>query len=213
MKETGISKCQKNKIILMTILIIIFILIWILIQNGSMKVFDDYVYSIIKNIQNEGLTDVLIIFTNLGGTVSLFFIMLVTVIGMFVTKKRKDGVSVTLNLLISTCTYVVLKSLFQRPRPPIDERLIEETGYSFPSGHSTNNMAFYAFLIFLVWQNIENKKVRNVLTVLLSCIPVIIGFSRIYLRVHYPSDVIAGFCLGVLVVIFFTSTIYKKIKD
>ena len=107
---------------------------------------------------------------------------------------------------------MILKSMIQRPRPPVEERLIEENGYSFPSGHATNSMAFYMLVICLVYQNVKNKKLRNMLCLILSIFPMVIGFSRVYLRVHYISDMIAGFCLGIMCVILFMSCIYQKIK-
>lgn len=194
------------------ILALVFITIWICIQTGSIQTFDSYIYQLVKNMRTDMLTAILKGITELGSTVGLFFIALITVIIMFILKKRKIAIGVTLNLLISSITYVVLKNIFQRPRPPIEERLIEETGYSFPSGHSTNNMAFYVFAIYLIYKNIKNRKIRNVLCVILGIIPILIGFSRVYLRVHYPSDVISGFCLGIILVIVFKSFVYKKLK-
>ena len=106
-----------------------------------------------------------------------------------------------------------MKNIFQRPRPPIDERLIEEAGYSFPSGHTTNNVAFYGLAIYLIYKNVKNKALRNILCCILAFIPLIIAFSRIYLRVHYPSDVIAGTILGIICVVIFINFIYKKISE
>lgn len=177
-----------------------------------MEYFDNYIYEIVKNNRSDTLTSIMKIITNLGGTVSLFFIVILLVTIMLILKKRKYAIGITLNLLISSITYVILKNIFQRPRPPIEERLIEETGYSFPSGHSTNNMAFYAFAIYLIYNNVKNKKIRNILCIVLGIMPLLIGFSRIYLRVHYPSDVIAGLLLGIVLVIIFIKLIYKRIK-
>jgi len=181
--------------------------------NGNINKFDNYIFNYVKTIRNESLTNILIFITNMGGTIGLFFITLVTVIILFLLKKRKFAIAITLNILISTSTYVILKNIIQRARPDIQERLIEETGFSFPSGHSTNNIAFYCLAIYLIYKNVKSKKARNMLCIILSIIPISIGFSRIYLRVHYPSDVLAGFCLGGMCVIIFINLIYKKIKD
>lgn len=203
----------KFKYLLFLILLLVFVIIWIGISTGIMQSFDNCIYEAVKNIRTDILTSVLRVITELGGTVGLFFIALITVMIMFILKKRRYAIGIILNLLISSITYVILKNIFQRTRPPIEERLIEESGYSFPSGHSTNNMAFYAFAIYLIYSNVKNKKIRNILCVLLGAIPILIGFSRIYLRVHYASDVIAGFSLGIMLVIIFTSFIYKRIKE
>lgn len=212
-------KINKNLIknnsrwIVLIILLTIFIILLINMLNGNIKEFDNYIFSRIKSIRNENLTNMLIVITNIGGTTGLFFITLATVIILFLLKKRKFAIAVTINILISTSTYVILKNIIQRSRPDIQERLIEETGFSFPSGHSTNNMAFYCLAIYLIYKNVKSKRIRDILCMILSIIPIIIGFSRIYLRVHYPSDVLAGFCLGVICVIVFTNFIYKRIEN
>ena len=126
--------------------------------------------------------------------------------------RKKDGIVVALNLMISSLICMILKNMIQRPRPPVEERLIVEDGYSFPSGHATNSMAFYLLAICLIYQNVKNKKLRNVLCLILGIFPILIGFSRVYVRVHYASDMIAGFCLGMMCVILFMSFAYQKIK-
>lgn len=175
--------------------------------------FDNAVYSFIINIRNPILTEILKVITNFGGILNLFIITLVTVVILLILKKKKFAIAISLNILISSTTYIILKNIFQRPRPPIGERLIEEAGYSFPSGHTTNNVAFYGLAIYLIYKNVKNKVLRNVLCCILACIPLIIAFSRIYLRVHYPSDVIAGTVLGIVCVVIFINFIYKRISE
>lgn len=182
-----------------------------LLTCGLTQNLDNEIYNLIKKIQSKELTKILIVTTNLGGILSLFSIALITTIILFLFKKRKLGIAVELNLIISTCVYILLKNIFQRPRPDVIENLIDVTGYSFPSGHSTNNMAFYAFAIYLVCENVKNKKLKIIFCVFLGMIPILIGFSRIYLRVHYFSDVIVGFCLGIINVVLFINYVYKRI--
>ena len=203
---------KKKYKILFIVLLFVFILLLICVKSGIAQNIDNNIYETIKNWQNREVTEILKMITNLGGTIGLFGIALVTILVLFFCQKRKEGIGVALNLMISSITYFVLKNIIQRPRPPIHERLIEETAYSFPSGHSTNNMAFYALAICLVYQNVKNKKLRNVICILLVMFPILIGFSRFYLRVHYLSDVLAGFCLGIMCVIVFMSYGYPKIK-
>lgn len=193
-------------------LIAIFIFFVIQITTCKIEIFDNAINEWILNIRNPNLTNILTIITNFGGLISVFYISLILTMTMFIFKKREYGIGISLNVLFSSLIYIVLKNIFQRPRPPIEERIIEETGYSFPSGHSTNNMAFYGFIIYLIYKNIENKVLKNILITMLSILIILIGFSRIYLRVHYASDVIAGFCLGIICVILFVSIIYKKIE-
>lgn len=203
---------KKKYKILFVILLLLFILLFLGVKTGVAQAIDNKIYGAIQNYQNESITEILKGITNLGGTIGLFCIALLTVLTLFLCQKRKYGIAIALNLMISTVSYFILKNLIQRPRPPVMERLIEETAYSFPSGHSTNNMAFYALAICLVYQNVKNKKLRNGICIVLAIIPILIGFSRFYLRVHYISDVLAGFCLGIMCVILFMSYGYQKIK-
>lgn len=78
---------------------------------------------------------------------------------------------------------------------------MKKHGFSFPSGHTTNNIAFYGLAIYIIYNNVKNKKLRNILIIIFSLIACIIPFSRIYLRVHYVSDVLAGICLGIICII------------
>ena len=124
-------------------------------------------------------------------------------------KNKKVPIAITLNLIISTALNVLLKNIINRPRPD-GYRIISETGYSFPSGHSMISMAFYGLILYIVFKNVKNKNIRNLLTVLIAILIFLIGFSRIYLGVHYVSDVLGGFIISIAYLILFT-TITKPI--
>ena len=112
-----------------------------------------------------------------------------------------------MNIAIIAILNQVLKRILQRPRPT-EFRIIEETGYSFPSGHSMVSMAFYGYLIYLIYKYIKNKYVKCISIVLLSILICSIGISRIYLGVHYTSDVLGGFLISVsylIIYIMFTN--------
>ncbi|WP_299758537.1 phosphatase PAP2 family protein [uncultured Pontibacter sp.] len=102
-------------------------------------------------------------------------------------------------LLISFSTSILnqlLKRFFERPRPSF--AMLEQSGLSFPSGHAMIGGAFYGVLIYIVWRTVPGAAWRWLLTCLLSLLVLLIGFSRIYLKVHYATDVLAGYALGVL---------------
>ena len=143
--------------------------------------------------------------TNFGGAI---FLITLTVILFILIKNKKIGLSIFSNLIIITVLNQLLKRILQRPRPT-EFRIIEETGYSFPSGHSMVSMAFYGYLIYLIYKYVENKYVKWISIVLLSILICSIGISRIYLGVHYTSDVLGGFLVSISYLILFISTVNK----
>ena len=143
--------------------------------------------------------------TNFGGVI---FLITLTVILFILIKNKKIGLSIFSNLVIITVLNQLLKRILQRPRPT-EFRIIEETGYSFPSGHSMVSMAFYGYLIYLIYKYVKNKYVKWISIVLLSILICSIGISRIYLGVHYTSDVLGGFLVSISYLILFISTANK----
>ena len=101
-----------------------------------------------------------------------------------------------------------MKFFFQRPRPE-EYRLISESGYSFPSGHAMVSMAFYGLLIYIVYRYVKNVYLKYGLMVILFMLILFIGISRIYLGVHYTSDVLGGFLLSICYLIVFTKVMGK----
>lgn len=143
--------------------------------------------------------------TNFGGAI---FLIVLTIILLISIKNKKIGLSIFSNLAIITILNQLLKRILQRPRPT-EYRIIEETGYSFPSGHSMISMAFYGYLIYLIYKYVENKYVKWILISLLSVLICLIGVSRIYLGVHYTSDVLGGFLISISYLIIYISAVNK----
>ena len=143
--------------------------------------------------------------TNFGGAI---FVISLTTILFFVIKDKKIGISIITNLGIVTILNQIIKFIMQRPRPT-EFRLIEETGYSFPSGHSIISLAFYGYLIYLIYKYVKNKYIKWTLIVLLSILICSIGISRIYLGVHYTSDVLGGFLASISYLVIYISAVNK----
>ena len=144
--------------------------------------------------------------TNFGG--AIFFVVL-TIILLVTIKNRKIGLSIFSNLAIITILNQLLKRILQRHRPT-EYRIIEETGYSFPSGHSMISMAFYGYLIYLIYRYVKNKYIKWSSIAILSILICAIGVSRIYLGVHYTSDVLGGFFISISYLIIYISAVNKS---
>lgn len=119
---------------------------------------------------------------------------------LFIRKHRWHSLKIPVVALGSITLNLLLKYLFSRPRPLLPE--VEASGLSFPSGHTMVAASFYGLLIYLIWNTVRSVAWRNVLVLLLSLFIVLIGFSRVYFRVHFASDVLAGFAAGFLWLVF-----------
>ena len=129
----------------------------------------------------------------------------ISLVAFWLVRKKRLQVPLIANLGISVILNLGLKALFTRPRPVEVRPLVVEAGYSFPSGHSMAAAAFYGFLIYLLWRSNASRKSKRWGTALLVSVIGLVGFSRIYLGVHYLSDVLGGFMVSGFYLLVFTS--------
>ena len=163
-------------------------------------------YKIVSRFLISDFTTPIVKFiTNFGGAIILIVVTIALLISI---KNKKIRLSIFSNLVIITILNQLLKRILQRPRPT-EYRIIEETGYSFPSGHSMISMAFYGYLIYLIYKYAKNKYIKWTSIILLSILICSIGISRIYLGVHYTSDVLGGFLISISYLIIYISAVNK----
>ena len=158
--------------------------------------FDETIFLFFKDfINHQRLNQLMESITNLSAPQLMMYAFPIIVVIFFIFKLKRES----LFLLISGGGGLLLlsafKRIFERARPPYP-LLYAETGFSFPSGHATFSFVFYGALAYLVWISDFPKYLRILMMVFLIFLSLAIGISRIYLRVHFPSDVIAGFALG-----------------
>ncbi|MEO6894908.1 MAG: phosphatase PAP2 family protein [Ginsengibacter sp.] len=119
-------------------------------------------------------------------------------IAIFFNKKRKHtALNIALVGISSTALLFLCKDIFKRQRPG-NPLIHAANGFSFPSGHSFSSFTFYGIIAYLIWRGKMHQWKKIALTIFLVLLASIISYSRIYLRVHYPSDIIAGFCLSIV---------------
>ena len=189
-------------------LIIVLMMLEDIFENEQLAL-DMVVYRlVILNLRSEPLTVFMKTITNLS---SAYVLIAITIGTLIFVKNKKVGWCIASNLLITTLLNQLFKNIIQRPRPD-GYRLIAESGYSFPSGHSMVSMAFYGFIIYLIYKYVKNKYIKWGLITLLSILIITIGISRIYLGVHYTSDVLAGFLISISYLILYTNIINKLFK-
>ncbi len=144
--------------------------------------------------RNPFLVKVFKIVTYLG-EVKLVAILIVLVILYLWYQKKKDYILPFLVTIVgSTAVSGLAKIVFHRARPL--NAVYLESSYSMPSGHATIAVAFYGFVVYYLWMNIQSKIVKNIILIVSIILMLAIGFSRLYLGVHYLSDVLVGYLLG-----------------
>ena len=204
------NKFLKNygKYIIVGIGIVIFGIIATLLLIDKIAPFDNIIYNAIISLKSDSVTTFFKLITKLCNEK---FIIIATVL-IFITllfKKKKIGFILTLNVLLCSGLNTVIKHIFLRPRP-VGLKLIKQGGYSFPSGHSMMAVAFFGILIYLVCRSKWKKSIKILLSSLLTVLILLIGISRIYLGVHFASDVLAGFAIALSYLIIFTSVVFKN---
>ena len=198
---------EKIRWIILILAVVVFGLIVYSLNVGTIHIFDNYIYDAISKTINPALTVIAIMITNIGGPVG---ITIVTIILILALPNKNHKKYILINLASILLLNQGLKFIFSRERPDIN-RLVEVSNYSFPSGHAMTNTAFYGFLIYLIYKYVEDRKTKYILIALISLLVIAIGLSRIYLGVHYASDVVGGAMISIAYLIVFTILVRQKL--
>jgi undecaprenyl-diphosphatase len=187
-------KFQLSKAFVLSFISLIgFAFMALLVSANSIVKFDSQVISLVQGMEAPFLTKVMKFFTLIGSTkVVVFLFLFFLIIFYTVFRHRSELILFTAVVVCTPLLNLALKYFFHRTRPDL-HRLIEIGGYSFPSGHAMSAFAFYGILSFLLWRHIPTRWGRTILILISIFMIAMIGTSRIYLGVHYPSDVIAGY--------------------
>lgn len=188
--------------ILVVFCLLIFCLIAVLILLEKINTFDNLVYKYVTYYMNDSITTFFKVITFFG---SVWCILIISLILFIIKNKYK--LYFVINPICSDVLNRILKLIFVRPRPNI-LRLITERGYSFPSGHGMMSIICYGFIIYLIWQNDYKLKWKLLLIIPLILLILLVGISRIYLGVHYASDILAAFMIGIIYLI-----VLKKLQS
>lgn len=163
-----------------------------IVQNSH---FDENVFNAIAPHINPGITQFMSFITFLGKHTLLIPLNFALIAFFIYRKERWFATRIAALSLSSLLLMFTLKLFFQRARPDLPV-IGDVRGYSFPSGHALISVVFYGLFIHMVWHEVKIKWLRIVLIIFLSILILLIAFSRIYLRVHYASDVMAGMAAG-----------------
>jgi undecaprenyl-diphosphatase len=161
----------------------------------ELRSFDTPIMQYIHELRTPLLGQIMSGITSLGSVTGIMIGMSIALILLFINRKWWEGLFLIVAVTGSSLLNYYLKWMFKRDRPTFNP-LITESGYSFPSGHSMVSFSFIGILAYLLTLMVQKKSLKVLIMTLFFFIVFLIGFSRIYLGVHYPSDVIAGFAAG-----------------
>ncbi|UAL45569.1 phosphatase PAP2 family protein [Sutcliffiella horikoshii] len=192
------------------ILFLVFLIVALLINVEVTETWDRMIG---ESLYRIGEIDGFFIFLSYIGS-KLFFYPALVVLTIFILFKRNWYLALFLwaNLIGVRFLNTLLKTIFSRDRPSLDH-VVEAGFYSYPSGHSMNSMAFFGAIAFLCYLIIKQSWLRNTLMAVCYVLIGLIGFSRVYLGVHYPLDVLGGFAMGASWLLFLSGMYLKVVHN
>jgi len=175
------------------------------VAEGDTFAFDKAVLRGLRTTQDAAvpigpawLKSAMIDFTALGGAPVLSLITILAVGYLLAVRKLSTAIFVTLSVTCGALLSALIKSLFVRPRPEIVSHLVEVNSASFPSGHAMNSAIVYLTIAVLLARSQAKRRVQIYLIVAAMLLVLIVGSTRVFLGVHWPSDVMAGWTVGAL---------------
>lgn len=199
---------NRNKI-LAVILFLFGIAFSLLVKFNLTLGVDMFIYNTLISFESNTLTSIFKVITFLGSTRFILALNIISVLLMVLIRKKELFIIPT-NSILSVIFNRAIKSIIKRPRPKV-KRLVKESFYSFPSGHAMISILFYGTLIILISKHIP--KYKNIINTFILLIILLIGVSRIYLGVHYASDIIGGYLIGGSILLFSKESLYESINN
>lgn len=170
------------------------IITYIVVVYGTTG-FDNVIRQAFYSVRTDGLNTLAESITYLGNWEAIVIICLLLL--AYPSTRIKYGLPVAGVAAVTSLTKTIVKPIVARPRPDVSLHLIDQGGYSFPSGHAITGFAVYGLLVFLIWTNMGKGGKRTGLCILCGFLAIAIGLSRIYVGVHYPTDVLAGWSFAI----------------
>ncbi len=188
---------KRNKLI--TIILCSFLVLLVfLVKSKSIIEIDNRILELLSSIRNNGITKFLEIYTDF---IVYEMILVILIILLSIRFNYIIKIALIINSIGVGILNIGIKTLFKVSRP-LTFMIIKADGYSFPSGHSVVAASFYLLIMYIVYKNIDKKYLKYSIIIFLLIIILSVGFSRMYLGVHYLSDVLASYLIGLLISLF-----------
>jgi len=179
---------------------------------------DQTIATFIYSLRTPFLTDIMKFITSLADVNTIMVLFVFVIVILLVLKKRSHIIPVVITLTGNFIFVSLIKTILARPRPILANALVFEESYSYPSGHALIAITMYGLLIIYLFTFVKSHVVRRLSVIVGVFLILAIGFSRIYLGAHWPSDVLASYLIGIfwlsliLFLIEHRQRIFKKLK-
>ena len=200
------------KISFFSLLCFLVLTVIVILNAGQINYFDNVLIINFNHFALKHPFDLMVFITNLGSVKWILPVAALLIFGFLRLKRFREAFFLFMITGGAGFLTVMLKWLIGRSRPPINFHLTNAYWYGYPSGHTVLSTCFYGALIYLAFIYVKDKWLKVFIITSLNILILLIGVSRIYLGVHFPTDVLAGFCIG----IFWTALcvlVFKKIRN
>lgn len=195
-KEGNMVKSVRYKIIILSLMLIIFLGIGFVVMGKSEGIFfDNIILEYLQDRMNPMLLEVMKFISFIGSYVFIAPVMAIIFIYNYIKKRYYIAKLLLLSTGGAWILNFILKQIFRRIRP-IEYFLVEQSDFSYPSGHTMVATTFYLTTAFLLTRNIKDKRKRILCYFTAATLIFLMGISRLYLGVHWPTDVLGGFLIG-----------------
>ncbi|MFA4953446.1 MAG: phosphatase PAP2 family protein [Candidatus Pacearchaeota archaeon] len=203
------DKIKKKLIFVSIISLIIFILILVNISYNGFLTKLDLSINYLDIVKSSFLINISKIIDLVFDTASIIIISLFLSFFLWFKYSKKEGIFFSLTILSSSLIIFVMKEIVQRDRPL--DAIIPVTSFAFPSGHTATAVVFFGLLTYLILRKTKSKNLRLISIWISIFMIILIGFTRLYLNLHWFSDILGGLTIGAFVLI--SSILFKNILD
>lgn len=192
---------RHNLIIVALVSLALFMLLLFNLSSSLVSSADSSINSYMSSHQNSLIIEISKAIGYLLDPVCIIILAMIISVVMFRTRLKKDSIFFSSVMLLGGSFIYITKEIVQKARPI--NALVQETGFSFPSGHTLISVIFFGFFIYLALKRIKSTTYKAVISILLIISILFIGLSRLVLNVHWLSDVLGGFLLGLFILLSF----------
>jgi len=209
-------KRYRHLYMLLIVLLVCFVVLSFSYETSCIDQFDHVISNYIQSFRNEYFTAYFVWMSYIGSKKVYFPVMFILFTYFLIRRRYMTAILLMINFYGSRYLNYILKAWYERTRPDISQ-LVTATGYSFPSGHAMNAVAFLGFIAYITITEHRLQLYQKLLLIVIACFLIFsISISRIYLGVHYPSDILAGWAAGgswLILCIMFHQTFLSHAAD